>query len=469
MNGKAHHPGAPPSPAPGRSGLDWSRAQAFLQHERQAFAQRNPASAELARQAAQHLLFGVPLHWMRDWGTPFPLHVERASGAELTDVDGHVLVDFCLGDTGAMFGHAPPAVAAALAHQASRGYTTMLATQDAALVGEQLAQRFGLPFWQFALSATDANRYVVRWIRAATGRKKLLVFNGCYHGTIEDVFVDLVDGQPVQRASLLGQVHDLTQHTVVVEFNDLNALDAALAAGDVACVLAEPVMTNIGMVLPDAGFWDEAQNIIRRHGTLLVVDETHTISTGPGGYARANGITADALVLGKPVGGGVPCAVYGMSAELAARAVQAKQDAPPGHSGIGTTLTGNMLAMAAMRAALLEVMTPAAYAHMLDLARQLADGLRSVIAAHRLDWCVTQVGARVEFQFSATPPRNGSQAGRMLDPELEHLIHLGLLNRGVLITPFHNMLLVSPATTHAHVAQLLGSLDEVLGAVVARA
>ncbi|WP_310564698.1 aspartate aminotransferase family protein [Hydrogenophaga sp.] len=451
-----------------RSGLDWPRAQAFLTRERDAYVQRNPTSATLAAQASAHLLFGVPLHWMNDWGTPFALHVDHASGAVVTDVDGHALVDFCLGDTGAMFGHAPAPVAAALVQQATRGYTTMLATADAAAVGQLLSARFDLPFWQFAMSATDANRYTVRWIRAATGRKKILVFNGCYHGTIEDVFVDLVDGQPVQRDSLLGQVHDLTEHTVVVEFNDLAALDAALAGGDVACVLAEPVMTNIGMVLPDPGFWEQAQPIIRRHGTLLVMDETHTISSGPGGYAQAHGLTPDALVLGKPVGGGVPCAVYGMSADLAARAVRAKHEAPPGHSGIGTTLTGNMLAMAAMRASLAEVMTPGAYEHMLALAARLADGIRQLIARHRLPWCVTQVGARTEFQFCATPPHNGSEAGALLDPELEHLIHLGLLNRGVMITPFHNMMLVCPATTVDHVAQLLGALDEVLAAIVIR-
>ena len=456
-----------PQPA-SRTGLDWSRALAFLAQERATYTQLNPASAQLAGQAQQHLLFGVPLHWMNDWGTPFALHVCQASGAVVTDVDGHRLVDFCLGDTGAMFGHAPAPVAAALVKQATEGYTTMLATADAAVVGQLLSERFGLLFWQFAMSATDANRYIVRWIRAATGRKKILVFNGCYHGTIEDVFVDLVDGQPVQRRSLLGQVHDLTQHTVVVEFNDLPALEAALKAGDVACVLAEPVMTNIGMVLPEPGFWEAAQALIRQHGTLLVLDETHTISSGPGGYAHAHGITPDALVLGKPVGGGMPCAVYGMSAELAERAVKAKQDAPPGHSGIGTTLTGNMLATAAMRATLTEVMTPAAYDHMLALARQLADGIRQLVGRYRLPWCVTQVGARTEFQFSPTPPSNGSEANRVLDGELEHLIHLGLLNRGVMITPFHNMMLVCPQTTVDHVAQLLGALEEVLSLIVAR-
>ena len=449
-----------------RTGVNWSRAQAFLARERASYTARNPRSAELAALARQHLLFGVPLHWMTDWGTPFALHVDQAQGARVTDVDGHTLTDFCLGDTGAMFGHAPAPVAAALQTQATRGYTTMLATADAAAVGQALAERFGLPLWQFAMSATDANRYIVRWIRAATGRKKLLVFNGCYHGTIEDVYVDLVNGQPTQRDSLLGQVHDLLEHTVVVEFNDLRALEAVLSKGDIACVLAEPVMTNIGMVLPQPGYWDAAQALIQQHGALLVLDETHTISTGPGGYTQAFGLKPDALVLGKPVGGGVPCAVYGMSADLAERAVKAKQDAPPGHSGIGTTLTGNMLAMAAMRAALTEVMTPAAYAHMLPLAERLAKGIRDLIVKHGLQWCVTQVGARVEFQFTATPPHNGSEADAILDGELEHLIHLGLLNRGVMITPFHNMMLVCPQTTMADVQQLLTALDDVLGEFV---
>lgn len=447
---------------PSRQGLDWSRALAFLAREQESYRERNPVSQRLAGDASDHLLFGVPLHWMNDWGTPFALHVDHAQGSIVTDVDGHTLIDFCLGDTGAMFGHSPVPVAEAVAAQASRGYTTMLATPDAAAVGQALSDRFGLPYWQFAMSATDANRYLLRWIRAATGRNKILVFNGCYHGTVEDVFVDLVDGVAVQRDSLLGQVHDLLDSTVVVEFNDLNALNEALSRRDVACVLAEPVMTNIGMVMPQPGFWEAAQPIIRQYGTLLVMDETHTISTGPSGYARAHGIQADALVLGKPVGGGVPCAVYGMSQDLAERAVHAKRMAPPGHSGIGTTLTGNMLAMAAMRATLDEVITVPAYQHMLQLAQRLAGGLRDLIQRHHLPWCVTQVGARTEFQFSPTPPVNGTEAGDRLDGTLEHIIHLGLLNRGVMITPFHNMLLICPDTTNEQVDQLLAALEDVV-------
>lgn len=445
-----------------RQGVNRERAQRILARERDAFVAARPKSQALSAQAAQHLLFGVPLHWMNDWSTPFSLYVDSARGAAFSDVDGHRYIDFCLGDTGAMFGHAPQAVAQALARQAQRGFTTMLPGEDAVAVGAALAQRFGLPYWQFAMTASDANRFALRWARAATGRQKIVVFNGCYHGTVDDVFVDLVDGEATQRASLLGQVHDLLPHTRVVEFNDLAALENALADGEVACVLAEPAMTNVGMVLPDADFWRDAQALIKRYGTLLLIDETHTISSGPRGYARAHGIEPDLFVLGKPVGGGVPCAVYGFSAELAARAQKAKLDAPPGHSGIGTTLTANALSMSAMRATLDEVMTEAAYAHMFALAERLAHGLTATITRHALPWCVTRVGARSEFQFCATPPRNGSQARAAMDDELEHIIHLYLLNRGVLITPFHNMMLVCPETSEADVDRLIGAFDACL-------
>ena len=444
------------------SGVSTERLQTVVAQERARYIERNPRSQNLARRASEHLMFGVPLHWMNDWGTPFALQVAHAQGATLTDLDGHRLADFCLGDTGAMFGHAPVAVTAALQQQAANGLTTMLPNEDGAEVAELLAARFGLPFWQFAMTATDANRFVLRWMRAATGRRVLLVFNGCYHGTVSDVFVDLVDGKPVQRDSLLGQVHDLTQTTRVVEFNDLQALEAALAPGDVACVLAEPVMTNIGMVLPQPGFWEQAQEIIHRHGALLVMDETHTISSGPGGYARAHGLSPDAVVVGKPLGGGMPCAAYGFSAALAQRAVEAKRSAPPGHSGIGTTLTANLLAMAAMRATLSSLMTEATFVPMHALAGRLADGLRAVLTQHGVPWCVTQVGARVEFQFCPVAPVNGTEAGNAMDAELEHAIHLYLLNREVMITPFHNMMLICPDTTEADVQRLLQGVNDFL-------
>lgn len=439
-----------------------ARIDALLERERQRYIRSHPGSAALQPQAAQHLLFGVPLHWMNDWGTPFPLVVDRAAGAQVIDVDGNPYADFCLGDTGAMFGHSPPAVAQALAHQAAAGTTAMLAHPGAVEVAQLLAARFDLPRWQFAMSASDANRFVLRWIRAATGRPVLLVFNGCYHGTVDDVFMDLVDGQPVQRASLLGQVHDLAATTRVVEFNDLQALEQALAPGDVACVLAEPVMTNVGMVLPEPGFWEAALPLIRRHGTLLVLDETHTLSSGPGGYARAHALQADAIVVGKAIGGGMPCAAYGFSAELALGAERAKREAPPGHSGIGTTLTANLLAVAAMRATLTELMRDEVFAGMHAGAVRLAEGLRAIFRQHGAPWCVSQVGARTEFQFCPLPPRNGTEAEAAMNARLEHLLHLHLLNRGVLITPFHNMMLICPDTTDADIDRLLQALDGIV-------
>ena len=444
--------------------IDRTRARNLFRAEQEYFISRMPISQKWSQNANQHLLFGVPLHWMNDWSTPFSLYVDYAQGAHLTDVDGHQYIDFCLGDTGAMFGHSPTPVATALKHYANKGFTTMLPSKDAVIVSEELSRRFGLPYWQFAMTASDANRFALRWTRAATGRHKILVFNGCYHGTVDDVFVDLVDGQPKQRDSLLGQVYDL-KYTVVVEFNDLEALDKALQGCDVACVLAEPVMTNIGMVLPQSGYWEAAQKIIASYGTLLVIDETHTISSGMSGYSGANGIYPDLFILGKPVAGGLSAAVYGFSAKIATKAQEAKRIAPPGHSGIGTTLTANMLTMAAMRANLTEVMTEDAYAHMFNLAKILANGLRAAITDNQLPWCVTQVGARTEFQFSAKPPINGSEAEKILDSEMEQIIHLYLLNRGILITPFHNMLLVCPQTTLANVEQLIQEFSGLLGLI----
>lgn len=449
-----------------RHGVKRANAQSLLERERKAFVDARPKSRALSAQAERHLLFGVPLHWMNDWSTPFSLYVKEARGACFTDVDGHRYVDFCLGDTGAMFGHAPEPVVRALASQAARGFTTMLPGEDAVWVAEELSRRFGLPYWQFAMSASDANRFALRWARAATGRKQLLVFNGCYHGTVDDVFVDLVDGKPTQRDSLIGQVHDLLEYTRVVEFNDLAALEHALEDGDVACVLAEPAMTNIGMVLPEDGYWREAQALIRKYGALLAIDETHTISSGPGGYSAMHGIEPDLFVLGKPIGGGVPCAVYGFSEALAARAVNAKMTAPPGHSGIGTTLTANMLAMSAIRATLAEVMTDEAYDHMFALSQRLEVRLRDTITRHRLPWCVTRIGARTEFQFVPTPPKNGTLAAQQFDSELEHLVHLYMLNRGVLITPFHNMMLVCPETTENDVDRLAEVFGECLDELV---
>ena len=360
-------------------GIPLERIAAIFEAERESYVSLHPRSLALAGQGIAGFYQGVPMHWMRDWSMPFPFVVESAHGALLTDVDGNEYADFCLGDTGSMFGHSPPPVAEAITRQAGKGLTYMLPTEDALEVGRLLAERFGLPHWQVATTATDANRFALRVARAVTGRPKILVFNGCYHGTVDETFVRLVDGRAVNRPGLLGQVTDLTELARVVEFNDLPALEAALAHGDVACVIAEPVMTNCCMVLPEPGFHAELRRLTRAAGTLLLIDETHTISTGPNGYTGAYGLEPDLFVLGKPVAGGVPASVWGFTEEVAQRLDAVRAQTPPGHSGMGTTLSANALSLAAMRATLEQVMTPQAYAHMDGLAARLAVGLQRVI------------------------------------------------------------------------------------------
>lgn len=405
---------------------------------------------------------------MRDWPSPFPLVVKEAKGAQLTTVDGLVLDDFCLGDTAAMFGHSPQPVVEALARQSTIGLTAMLPTAETECVGDLLAARFGLPFWQLTTTASEANRAVIRWCRAVTGRRKILIFNGCYHGAVDDVFVDLRDGVAETRRSLLGQVSDLTKTTSVVEFSDRLALDAALAAGDIACVLAEPVMTNVGMILPEPGFLAHLREATSRTGTILVWDETHTISSGWGGHSGTHGPAGDMLVIGKSIGGGVPCAAFGFSAELAQRMTAVRESLPEGHSGIGTTLSANALATAAMRAMLEQVMSEAAYTHMAGLAGQLVQGLNAVISRHALPWHVTNVGARIELICAPVPPRNGTEARNAMDHELEALLHLMLVNRDILLAPFHNMMLVSPATTAAQVDWLIRRIDESIAIILSK-
>ena len=450
------------------SGISSQAVAQFFAAEQARFLQRNPRSQALAERARQSLFGGVPMHWMADWSTPCPLFVERAKGARFYDVDGHEYIDFCLGDTGSMFGHSPEPVAKALAEQAGNGLTTMLPGEDALVCGELLAARFGLPYWQVTATATDANRYVLRWARAITQRNTLLVFDGCYHGTLDDVMVRQRDGRTQHRSGLIGQAYDLTEYSRAIPFNDIPALEAALAQGDVCALLCEPAMTNIGMVLPDPGFLEKCRELTRKYGALLIIDETHTISTDIGGCTRLWNLEPDFFVLGKPIAGGVPCGVYGCSAEMASAMQAARQRASAGsqghgHSGMGTTLSANALAMHCMRANLEQVMTVEAYQHMLPLAQRLAEGLRQVIRKYALAWSVTELGARCEFQFCARPPRNGAEAEAAFHDELQMALHLYLINRGILITPFHNMTLCCPQTTAADVDCLLHTLEQALG------
>jgi glutamate-1-semialdehyde 2,1-aminomutase len=432
--------------------IDRPRLAAALEAELARFRDEHPRSRALFERAKAHLHDGVPMSWMIRWAGAFPLFVDRAKGARFTDVDGREYVDFCLGDTGAMTGHAPDAALRAIKAQLDRGITFMLPTEDALAVSDELARRFGLPAWQVAMTATDANRHVIRIARHVTGRPKILVFNWCYHGTVDETFATLgPDGRVGPRVGNVGPPVDPAVTTRVVEFNDLAALERELAQGDVACVLAEPAMTNIGIVLPEPGFHRALRELTRRHGTLLVIDETHTISAGPGGCTRAWGLEPDFVTMGKPIASGIPAAVYGFTAEVAARWRARTSLDLADTGGIGGTLAGNALALAAMKATLGEVLTDAAFARMIPLAERFAAGVEGVIAEKGLPWIVKRLGARAEYWFRAQPPRNGGEAAAAIDADLDRYMHLAALNRGILMTPFHNMALVSPATTEADV------------------
>ena len=430
----------------------------IIARETQRFMEAHPKSAAQARSLDAHWLFGAPFHWMKDWAAPVAIVAEDGDGAVLTDIDDNTYDDFCLGDTPGMFGHGRPEIARAVAAQARRGTTFMLPTTEAADVGSLLAERFGLPFWQTTLSASDANRAIIRWARAVTRKPVIVVFDGCYHGMVEDCFVELRHGRTRPDAGLIGQVFDMTRTTRAIPFNDLGALEAALAQGDVAAVLAEPAMTNCGMILPEAGFWKRAQALVKKAGALLILDETHTLSSGPGGATRAWELQPDALVVGKAIAGGFPAAVWGVSAEFAEQIAAAPRAA--GRSGIGTTLAGNAMGVAAIGATLREVATPDAYAAMLAGAERLVAALRGVIAKHELPWCVVHIGARAEIVFAPTPPKNAAEMRPALaQAELNHALHLYLINRGVLIAPFHMMMLVCPATTTEQIDHLVAAVD----------
>lgn len=442
-------------------GVPRARIAALADREAERYRHRRPKTAAALARGAGAFLDGVPMHWMTDWPMPFPMVVAEAEGARLTDVDGHELDDFCLGDTGSMFGHSPEPVAKAIRRQARRGLTYMLPSEAALTAGALLTEMFGDFRWQIATTATDANRFALRVARAVTGRGRILVFNGCYHGTVDETMVRLKGGVTVPRPGLLGPAFPPSDAAVAVEFNDIPALEAALAGGEIACVIAEPVMTNSCMVLPAEGFHGALRELTRRHGTLLLIDETHTISSGRGGYTRTHDLDPDIFVVGKCVAGGMPTAAWGLRPALAERLATHRAAAEPGFSGMGTTLSANPMQFACLEATLSDVMTEMAYARMEKGAARLERGLAQSIARHGAPWHVVRVGARVEFICAPGPLRNGSEAAAAHAPALEAAIHMGLLNRGSLIAPFHNMMLVSPATKKKQIDRLIASFDEI--------
>ncbi|MFE9656454.1 transaminase [Micromonospora sp. NPDC006431] len=436
-------------------GVDRARLNRLLERERAEFVERHPRSAA-AYARAEHLFGKVPMTWMNKNAAGFPVYVDRARGARLTDIDGHDYVDFCLGDTGAMAGHSPDPVVAAVTRRLAElgGGSTMLPTEEAATVGAELSRRFGLPTWSFTLTATDANRWAIRLLRAITGRPRILVNSYCYHGSVDESLIVVgPDGRPRSREGNVGAPCDVTVTSRVAEFNDLDGLARELAHGDVAAVLMEPALTNIGIVLPEPGYLDGVRALTRQHSTYLINDETHTFSAGPGGATAAWGLTPDVVTIGKAIGGGVPVGAYGLSAELAA-ALTGRADLDlVDMGGVGGTLAGNPVSIAATRATLQEVLTDDAFAGMIDVATVFAAGIRKIIDGYALSWSVSQLGARVEYRFAAPAPRTGTESAACADPDLEDYLHVYLINRGVLLTPFHNMALMCPQTTVEDVAR----------------
>ncbi len=434
----------------------------LLAREHELFDETHPRSRALHEEARASLLAGVPMSWMTMWAGGYPLYLERAEGAAVADVDGNEYADFCVGDTGAMSGHSPEPTMRVVAQAA--GMTTMLPTEDAAWVGGELARRFGVPYWQFSLTATDANRWMLRMCRHVTGRNRVAVFSWCYHGSVDESFVRLDEqGMARAREGLVGPAVDPAETTRVAEFNEIESVRAALAHGDVACLLMEPALTNIGIVLPEPGFLDAVRELCDEHGTLLIIDETHTLSAGPGGCTAAWELRPDAVTLGKSIGGGVPIGAYGVSAELAER-IAGQDDADyEDTGGVGGTLAGNAMSLAATRATLGEVLTDEAFERMIRLRERFVEGVEAAITAHGMPWSIVSLGARCEYRYAPRPPRTGAESAAAGDPELDEYLHLYLMNRGVLITPFHNMALMCPETTEEQVDRH----TEVFGAAVA--
>ena len=433
--------------------IDRARLEAALEEERATYASRSPRSRELYEQA-DHLFGRVPMTWMNKWSGGYPLYLATAHGNRITDVDGNEYVDFALGDTGAMAGHSPEATVKAVQQRigVEGGITTMMPSADAEWVAADLTRRFGLPLWSFSLTATDANRWALRLARMVTGRPKVAAFSYCYHGSVDETFVQMgADGATELRRGNVGAPSPIADTTRAVEFNDLESVERALAHGDVAVLITEPALTNIGIVLPEPGFLEGVAELCKKYGTLLLIDETHTISAGPGGCTQAWGLEPDILVIGKSIGGGIPSGAYGITDRIA----EMVKDHPDADlidvGGVGGTLAGNVLSTAAMRATLGEVLTDAAFEHMIALSTRFTEGVVATLEEYDVPWSISQLGARAEYRFARPAPRTGTESAHAEDDHLDEYLHLFMANRGVLMTPFHNMALMCPTTTAADV------------------
>ena len=449
--------------------VDRARLAALLDAERASYTERNRGSAALYA-SAEHLFGRVPMTWMNMWSGGFPLYLDRAWGNRVVDVDGHEYVDFAMGDTGAMAGHSPGATIEAVTQRltGTGGITTMLPTADAEWVGAELTRRFGLPLWSFTLTATDANRWAIRIARMVTGRPKILTFAYCYHGSVDEAFaVPGPSGSAIARPGLVGAPVALSETTRVAEFNDLAGVEEQLRHGDVAAILTEPALTNIGIVLPEPGFMEGLRRLATEYGALLMIDETHTFSAGPGGATAAWDLEPDIFVIGKSIGGGIPSGAYGLTREVAAAAARHPEADLVDVGGVGGTLAGNALSVTAMRATLSSVLTDEAFARMDALAVDFTAGVQGTLDRTGVPWSVSRLGARAEYRFASPAPRTGSESAAAADDQLDEYLHLFMANRGVLITPFHNMALMCPDTSADDVALHTALFADAVDALVA--
>jgi glutamate-1-semialdehyde 2,1-aminomutase len=447
--------------------INRSNLTALRKIEDQRFLENHKKSGELFAIAKDSMPNGVPMSWMSKWPGAYPVFVEEAKGASFVDVDGNTYIDFCLGDTGSMTGHSPDATVSAIREQVGRGLSAMLPTKDAAVVSTELAKRFGVELWQFTVSATDANRHVIRYARLITKKSKIIVIDRCYHGSVDETFATLdASGKTVSREGNIGAPVELDKTTRVVPFNDLDAMEKALQQNDVAAILMEPAMTNVGIVLPLDGYLKAVEKLAKEFGAKLIIDETHTISVGPGGMTAQLGLQPDFLTIGKAIGGGFPTGAFGMSAEIA-QAIKSQVELEViDTGGVGGTLAANALSLAAMRATITKVLTEENFEKMIKLGTRWADGVEKVIEKYKLPWSVNRLGARAEYMFSAKSPKTGREAADAGDFELEQYIHLRMLNDGFLITPFHNMALISPDTTAADVDAHTQAFDKMCGELI---
>ena len=437
------------------------RLAELFQREQRRFQETHQASSLAHSSGRDSMLAGVPMIWMAKWPGGFPVYVKSASGARFIDLDDNEYTDFCLGDTGSMSGHSPRPTVLAISEQAEKGITLMLPTEQAAKNARELERRFGLPKWQFTLSATDANRHLIRFARHVTGKKKIAVHDYCYHGTVDETFANLApDGTTTSRKNNIGAPVALDQTTVSIPFNDLAAAEAAFATGEVAAMLMEPALTNIGIVLPDAGYLEGMHELCRKYEIIWILDETHTLSAGPGGMTAQLGLKPDALVLGKTIGGGIAVGAYGMTETFAETIAASMELESIDVGGVGGTLAGNALSMAAVGATLTEVLTPEAFKHMESLAIMWQQGIQEIIDEFGLEWQVSRVGCRGEYSFRSTAPKTGAEAAAAEDFELQQFLQLHALNRGILMTPFHNMTLMSPETRQEDVERHLSHFRE---------